>query len=65
MSSTQRALLRRPRRSQPHHQLDALEQVGDGRTKVMVWVDMHDLEDSRAEVVRPMIEESMANMSRC
>jgi hypothetical protein len=25
----------------------------------------HDLDDSRAEVVRPMIEESMANMSRC
>jgi hypothetical protein len=34
------------------------------RTRVTIWVDMRDLDDSIADAVRPMIEESMANMGR-
>jgi hypothetical protein len=43
-----------------------LDRVGPTgkRTRVTIWVDMRDLDDSIAGPVRPMIEESMANMGR-
>jgi len=51
--SAQRARLRHPRRSQPRHRLTNFEPVGEGRTRVTIWVDMHDLGDSMAGAVCP------------
>ena len=54
MGTAQRARLRHPRRSQPRHRLTIFEPVGEGRTRVTIWVDMHDLGDSMADAVRPI-----------
>jgi hypothetical protein len=62
MGSAQRSRLRHPRRSQPRHCLTIFEPVGERRTRVTIWVDMHDLGDSMADAVRPI--GVMANMGR-
>jgi hypothetical protein len=49
-----------PKRQQPSTDGPLRGPTGQ-RTRVTIWVDMRDLDDSIADAVRPMIEESMAN----
>jgi hypothetical protein len=54
MGPGQCARRRHPRRSQPRQRLTNFEPVGERRTRVTIWVDMHDLGDSMADAVRPI-----------
>jgi hypothetical protein len=54
MGPGQCARRRHPRQSQPPQRLTNFEPVGEGRTRVTIWVDMHDLGDSMADTVRPI-----------
>jgi hypothetical protein len=64
MGPGQRARRRHPRQSQPPQRLTNFEPVGEGRTRVTIWVDMHDLGDSMAST-RSARSKSMANSAVC